>query len=148
MTKGSVRPDNVVAVVLHEPLFFAEGECSVVLGHLMIPHLLSGHIIELVRISQDWIARHESSGFLSSLDCRLVKENLDPSTQVSIKVTLVSFLLEIRVDNFILPAAWGMFFLLGLHSDCIKSKFFNLIKTIWIRICDDELEWSITFIEN
>ena len=145
MTKGCVRPDDIVAVVLNEPLFLAEGECSVVLGHLMIPHLLSGHIIELVRISQDWIAGHESSGFLSSLNGRLVEENLNSSTQVSVKVTLVSFFLEIGVDHFVLPAAWDMFFLLGLHSDCIKFfKFFNLIKTIWVDICDDELEWLIT----
>jgi len=55
LTEGGIAPNDVVAFMLLEPLFFVQGESTVVFGHVMLPHFFFGHVVEFMSISQNWI---------------------------------------------------------------------------------------------
>ena len=60
LTECTRLPMDIIAFMLHKPLFFPKRECSVVLFHLMLPHFLPGHVVEFMSIPQNGIPRHES----------------------------------------------------------------------------------------
>jgi len=106
LSETNVAPMDHVALMLDKPLLLAEFIGSAELFDLVVPSLLSAHLIKPVIILQKRITFHEINGISVSLSMGLVQALFETiGFQTHVEVTLVSFFLEIRIDDLFGPAA-------------------------------------------
>ena len=106
LTEPNVTPVDHVALVLDKPLLLAQLIGSAELFDVVVPSLLSAHLIEPVVVPEEWITLHEFDRISIPLLVFGVHAVPEPiGIQIEVEVTLVSFFLEIRIDDLPGPAA-------------------------------------------
>ena len=121
LPKVSISPDSLVALMLLEP-FSIDVELlgTLELLHVVDPHFLLGHIVELMSVLQNRITLHKLKCVIKSSDILLVEYSLKTTTLGFVEVALISLLLEVGCDNFIFPGSRS--WLLLLRHDINESK--------------------------